>query len=87
MRSRLRSRADVADVAVPAATVTKAAPRIAKLVVIGVGLIGGSFALALKAAARVERVVGVGRGRANLDVARSRGIIDDGRHARCRLDR
>jgi len=58
--------------------VTKPAPRIAKLVVIGVGLIGGSFALALKAAGRVERVVGIGRSRANLDVARSRGIIDDG---------
>lgn len=55
---------------------TKAAPRIAKLVVIGVGLIGGSFALALKAAGRVGRVIGVGRGRANLDVAASRGIID-----------
>ena len=56
---------------------TKGAPRIAKLVVVGVGLIGGSFALALKAAGRVDRVVGVGRGRANLEVARSRGIIDE----------
>ena len=55
---------------------TKDAPRIGKLVVIGVGLIGGSFSLALKAAGRVDRVIGVGRGRANLDVARSRGIID-----------
>ena len=51
---------------------------IAKLVVIGVGLIGGSFSLALRSAGRVERVVGVGRSRANLDVARSRGIVDDG---------
>src|SRR4030095_16797009 len=33
--------------------------------------------LALKAAGRVERVVGVGRSSANLEVARSRGIIDD----------
>jgi prephenate dehydrogenase len=57
--------------------VTNAAARIAKLVVIGVGLIGGSFALALRAANRVDRVVGVGRSRGNLDVARSRGIIDD----------
>ena len=57
---------------------TNGAPRIGKLVVIGVGLIGGSFALALKAAGCVGQVVGVGRGRANLDVARSRGIIDDG---------
>jgi prephenate dehydrogenase len=58
--------------------VTSGAPRIGKLVVIGVGLIGGSFALALRAAGCVGQVVGVGRGRANLDVARSRGIIDDG---------
>jgi prephenate dehydrogenase len=58
--------------------VTNGLPRVGKLVVVGVGLIGGSFALALKAAACVGKVVGVGRGRANLDVARSRGIIDEG---------
>jgi len=56
--------------------VTEAASRIGKLVVIGVGLVGGSFALALKAAGRVETVVGVGRGSANLEHARSRGIVD-----------
>jgi prephenate dehydrogenase len=49
-----------------------------KLVVVGVGLIGGSFALALKGAGRVDTVVGVGRGRANLDVAQELGIIDRG---------
>jgi prephenate dehydrogenase len=47
-----------------------------KLAVIGVGLIGGSFALALKQAGRVSQVSGVGRNRANLELARSRGIID-----------
>ncbi|HYG56029.1 MAG TPA: prephenate dehydrogenase/arogenate dehydrogenase family protein [Burkholderiales bacterium] len=47
-----------------------------KLAVIGVGLIGGSFALALKQAKKVSHVVGVGRGRANLELARERGIID-----------
>jgi prephenate dehydrogenase len=47
-----------------------------RLAVIGVGLIGGSFALALKAAKAVEHVVGVGRNSANLELARSRGIID-----------
>jgi prephenate dehydrogenase len=52
------------------------APRIATLVVIGVGLIGGSYALALKAAGRVGRVVGIGRGRANLDAALELGIVD-----------
>src|SRR5712692_1925965 len=47
-----------------------------RLAVIGVGLIGGSFALALKQAGRVSHVVGAGRNRANLDLARERRIID-----------
>lgn len=53
-----------------------ATPRINKLVVIGVGLIGGSFALALKKARMVKQVVGVGRSRKNLQVALKRGVID-----------
>ena len=47
-----------------------------RLAVIGVGLIGGSFALALKKAGKVSHVVGAGRNRANLDLARERGIVD-----------
>jgi len=47
-----------------------------KLAVIGVGLIGGSFALALKQARAVSHVVGVGRNAANLELARERGIVD-----------
>jgi prephenate dehydrogenase len=47
-----------------------------KLAVIGVGLIGGSFALALKQAKQVSDVVGVGRNAANLKTALERGIID-----------
>jgi len=47
-----------------------------KLAVIGVGLIGGSFALALKQARKVSKVVGVGRNAANLKLALERGIID-----------
>src|SRR5215470_17873183 len=47
-----------------------------KLVIVGVGLIGGSFALALRKAGNVERVIGVGRERANLELARRQGIID-----------
>jgi prephenate dehydrogenase len=47
-----------------------------RLAVIGVGLIGGSFALALKKAGKVSHVIGAGRSRANLEQARSRGIID-----------
>jgi prephenate dehydrogenase len=49
---------------------------IGRLVVVGVGLIGGSFALALKQAKKVSHVVGVGRSAQNLQLARSRGIID-----------
>src|SRR6266852_80387 len=47
-----------------------------RLAVIGVGLIGGSFALALKQAGKVSHVVGAGRSRANLEFARERRIID-----------
>ncbi len=50
------------------------------LCVIGVGLIGGSLALALKAAGAVGEVVGVGRSAANLALARERGIIDRASH-------
>ena len=47
-----------------------------RLAVIGVGLIGGSFALGLKKAKAVAHVVGVGRNPANLKVAMERGILD-----------
>jgi prephenate dehydrogenase len=50
--------------------------KIGKLVVVGVGLIGGSFALALKEAKAVGSVVGVGRGDANLRRAVELGVID-----------
>jgi len=46
------------------------------LVIIGVGLIGGSFALDLRKKGLVGRITGVGRGRANLLKARELGIID-----------
>ncbi|MBB5018483.1 prephenate dehydrogenase [Chitinivorax tropicus] len=52
-------------------------PFISKLVVIGVGLIGGSFALGLRKAGRVGQVVGVGRGQANLDRALHLNLIDE----------
>jgi prephenate dehydrogenase len=50
--------------------------RFAKVAVVGVGLIGGSFALALKAARACGEVIGVGRGAANLKLALEQGIID-----------
>jgi len=50
--------------------------KLKKLLVVGVGLIGGSCALALKRAGAVREVVGVGRTRANLDTAVERGVVD-----------
>ncbi|HNQ03735.1 MAG TPA: prephenate dehydrogenase/arogenate dehydrogenase family protein [Thiobacillaceae bacterium] len=50
--------------------------RIGRLAVIGVGLIGGSFALDLKRLGLVDEVVGAGRSRANLELALERGLID-----------
>lgn len=50
---------------------------IKRLAVIGVGLIGGSFALALREAGIVETVVGIDSDRSNLELALSRGIIDE----------
>jgi prephenate dehydrogenase len=50
---------------------------IARLVVIGVGLIGGSVALALRERGLVGHVVGVGRTRRNLDDAIAAGIVDE----------
>ena len=51
-------------------------PEFGKVVVFGVGLIGGSFALALKAAGQVEEVVGFGRSLSTLKQALDLGIID-----------
>ncbi|MYB35312.1 MAG: prephenate dehydrogenase/arogenate dehydrogenase family protein [Gammaproteobacteria bacterium] len=47
-----------------------------KLVVVGVGLIGGSLALALRRAGIVGEIIGVGRSKANLDKAIEAGAID-----------
>jgi prephenate dehydrogenase len=49
---------------------------LAKVVVAGVGLIGGSFALALKKAGAVGEVVGIGRTRAPLETAVQLGVVD-----------
>jgi prephenate dehydrogenase len=47
-----------------------------KIAIFGVGLIGGSFALALKKAHAVKQIVGVGRTAAALERARELGILD-----------
>jgi len=52
------------------------APEFGKVVIFGVGLIGGSFALGLKAAEQVEEVVGFGRSIATLMQAQNLGIVD-----------
>ncbi len=49
---------------------------IPRLAVVGVGLIGGSLALALKHAGVVGEVVGCGRGKPNLEKAVELGVID-----------
>ncbi|RJF97925.1 prephenate dehydrogenase [Noviherbaspirillum saxi] len=47
-----------------------------KISIFGVGLIGGSFALALKKAGVVDKVIGAGRRMETLERARQLGIID-----------
>jgi len=51
-------------------------PAIEKLVLVGAGLIGGSFSLALRRAGAVGRVVGVGRTAASMAEALRLGIVD-----------
>jgi len=51
-------------------------PFVPTLAVIGVGLIGGSLALALKEAGAVGEVVGIGRSLANLEKALELGVVD-----------
>jgi len=46
------------------------------LAVVGVGLIGGSFAAALRRAGAVSRILGVGRNRKSLQQAMALGLID-----------
>ncbi|MCO6426998.1 prephenate dehydrogenase/arogenate dehydrogenase family protein [Nitrosomonas communis] len=48
-----------------------------KLVVIGVGLIGGSFALALRHTGMVKQIVGIGRSQKNMQRAVELGVIDE----------
>ncbi|MEK6244055.1 MAG: prephenate dehydrogenase/arogenate dehydrogenase family protein [Pseudomonadota bacterium] len=50
--------------------------RFERVAIIGVGLIGGSFSLALKEKKLCGQIVGVGRGPANMKLALERGAID-----------
>jgi prephenate dehydrogenase len=51
-------------------------PKWKKVAIVGVGLIGGSFAEAIRKAGLVEEVVGVGRTIENLKIAQRRGLVD-----------
>lgn len=48
-----------------------------QITICGVGLIGGSLALVLREKKLVGRIVGLGRTQANLEVARTRGMLDE----------
>jgi len=50
--------------------------RFERAAIVGVGLIGGSLALAARRAGLIGEVIGIGRSAANLETARARGIID-----------
>lgn len=52
-------------------------PLVPVLAVVGIGLIGGSFAAALRRVGQVGRVLGVGRRPASLQRARELGLIDE----------
>ncbi|MEE9356770.1 prephenate dehydrogenase [Candidatus Vondammii sp. HM_W22] len=51
-----------------------------RLAIIGVGLIGGSLARALRAAGEVNEIIGCGRGKENLEKAVKLGVIDSYTH-------
>lgn len=63
--------------ALPSTDQGAAGPLIPVLAVVGVGLIGGSFAAALRRAGQVGRVLGVGRNAASLARAVELGLIDE----------
>jgi prephenate dehydrogenase len=62
--------------AVAAADEIPMTPLFERMVIAGVGLIGGSLGLAARGRSLVGEVVGYGRGEENLQIARDRGAID-----------
>ncbi|WP_313065753.1 prephenate dehydrogenase [Achromobacter animicus] len=63
--------------ALPSSDQGAAGPLIPVLAVVGVGLIGGSFAAALRQAGQVGKVLGVGRNAQSLERAVVLGLIDE----------
>ena len=52
-------------------------PLVPVLAVVGIGLIGGSFAAALRRAGQVGRVLGVGRSQTSIERALALGLVDE----------
>lgn len=63
--------------ALPSSDQGASGPLIPVLAVVGVGLIGGSFAAALRQAGQVGKVLGVGRNAQSLERAVALGLIDE----------
>lgn len=55
----------------------KNTPAIGRLAIIGVGLIGGSLARAMRRAGTVGHITGIGRSRRNLERAKELGVVDN----------
>lgn len=51
-----------------------------KVAIIGVGLIGGSLAISLREKGLADEIVGVGRGKENLERAKELGVVDSFTH-------
>ena len=62
----------------PAAEPTRLRPQFQRLAVLGVGLLGGSFALAAKRAALAREVVGYSKSPSTIKAAIASGVIDHG---------
>jgi len=52
-------------------------PQFGRVTIIGVGLLGASLGLALKARGLADHIIGVGRRKSSLDTARSVGAVDE----------
>jgi len=58
-------------------------PPFERLAILGLGLLGGSVAMAAREHGLARRIAGAGRRRGPLDLALERGIIDEAGDARC----
>jgi cyclohexadieny/prephenate dehydrogenase len=61
----------------PSSTAESSGPRFSRVAIIGLGLLGGSVALATRRAGIADRIVAAGRRRAPLELALERGVVDE----------